>query len=543
MKGTFRQSMAWLHTWCGLWLGWLLFAIFLTGTLAVFHDATTRWMQPERLVAPAMGEPEPALAHAQRYLAQHAPDAALWQIELPGAEDAALHLHWPGQEREVRLDPVTGGVLPPARDTEGGHHFVHFHYELHAGMAGVWIVSFAAMAMLAGLVSGIVTHRRFFKDFFTFRPGKGQRSWLDAHNALGVMTLPFLFVITYSGLVIWWPETMPAGVRTHYAGSESSLFEDLGRPGWMAGRARQDSLRLPSAALAPLGAVAADARDRMAAEGAGNIESVLVTNPGRKNSRIVVKAPYRFDGLTFAARREYRYDGVSGAWQSTRAEDEFVGESAASAPSPLIAASLIRTLHLARFGGDLVKWLYFACGLAATAMIGTGLLLFSVKRRTRMGGEFGAASALVYRIIDRLHVAAIPGLAVACVAYLWGNRLLPTGLPERHEWELALFFAIWAIAAIHALATAAPRAWVQQLTVASALCIALPLLNALTTGWFWPRYLLRGAWQEAGVELTVWAFGALLWWAARKAGRSARLAGAARKDGNPRAGASARALS
>ena len=31
MKGTFRQSMAWLHTWCGLWLGWLLFAIFLTG--------------------------------------------------------------------------------------------------------------------------------------------------------------------------------------------------------------------------------------------------------------------------------------------------------------------------------------------------------------------------------------------------------------------------------------------------------------------------------------------------------------------------------
>ncbi len=28
MKGrTFTQSMSWLHTWCGLLLGWVLFAI------------------------------------------------------------------------------------------------------------------------------------------------------------------------------------------------------------------------------------------------------------------------------------------------------------------------------------------------------------------------------------------------------------------------------------------------------------------------------------------------------------------------------------
>lgn len=33
MKEGFRQAMAWLHTWTGLIFGWLLFAIFLTGTL------------------------------------------------------------------------------------------------------------------------------------------------------------------------------------------------------------------------------------------------------------------------------------------------------------------------------------------------------------------------------------------------------------------------------------------------------------------------------------------------------------------------------
>ncbi len=29
-----RQSMSWLHTWASLILGWLLYAIFLTGTLS-----------------------------------------------------------------------------------------------------------------------------------------------------------------------------------------------------------------------------------------------------------------------------------------------------------------------------------------------------------------------------------------------------------------------------------------------------------------------------------------------------------------------------
>ena len=36
MKNSFLQSMAWLHTWAGLLVGWLLFVIFVGGTLAWF---------------------------------------------------------------------------------------------------------------------------------------------------------------------------------------------------------------------------------------------------------------------------------------------------------------------------------------------------------------------------------------------------------------------------------------------------------------------------------------------------------------------------
>ena len=42
-----RQAMSWLHTWSGLILGWLLFAIFLTGTLSFFRNEFNLWMHPE----------------------------------------------------------------------------------------------------------------------------------------------------------------------------------------------------------------------------------------------------------------------------------------------------------------------------------------------------------------------------------------------------------------------------------------------------------------------------------------------------------------
>ena len=47
MKEGLRQSMSWLHTWSGLLVGWLLFAIFLTGTTAYYRDEISLWMRPE----------------------------------------------------------------------------------------------------------------------------------------------------------------------------------------------------------------------------------------------------------------------------------------------------------------------------------------------------------------------------------------------------------------------------------------------------------------------------------------------------------------
>ncbi len=46
METGFRASMNWLHTWAGVVLGGLLFAIFWMGTLSVFDREIDRWMAP-----------------------------------------------------------------------------------------------------------------------------------------------------------------------------------------------------------------------------------------------------------------------------------------------------------------------------------------------------------------------------------------------------------------------------------------------------------------------------------------------------------------
>ena len=185
MKEGFRQAMAWLHTWAGLIFGWLLFAIFLTGTLAYFKGEITHWMQPE-VPAHAVDDAR-SVAVAQSYLEQHAPTAARWFIGLPNSRDPGLSVMWqdkvdPGRRGnfiEKMLDPVSGEQLQ-ARETMGGEFFYRFHFQLQMPHPwGRWLSTIAAMVMFVALITGIITHKKIFKDFFTFRPRKGQRSFIE----------------------------------------------------------------------------------------------------------------------------------------------------------------------------------------------------------------------------------------------------------------------------------------------------------------------------------------------------------------------------
>jgi len=498
-----RQAMSWLHTWAGLVLGWVLFAMFLTGTLAFFRPEITHWMQPE---TPARQAPMPAAQAAdlaQRYLARHAPDAARWFVDLPTPREPELGLLYqvpkpaPGQRgfKRVKLDPATGQEVH-ARQTRGGDFLYRFHFELEMGFPwGRWLASIAGMFMLVAIISGIITHKKIFKDFFTFRPAKGgQRAWMDGHNVLSVLGLPFHLMITFSGLVIFMAMLLPAGISAAYDNPRAFTND-------MFPTFAQTKAGPQAAPLLPLGRFVAEAQAQWQGGHAGRI---VVSHPGKAGAVVSV-------GREASERVSYgrlapslQFDGVSGALLARHDADS----------AAMVTAGTVIGLHLGLFAEPLLRWLYFAVSLAGTAMVGTGLALWVAKRRQKAGAA--AQQAFSLRLVDALNAGSIAGLCVALAVYFWANRLLPAELDGRSAWETRAFFIAWGLAFLYAFARRA-RMWPDLLALAAGLSLMLPVLNAATTARHLGVSLPAGDWVMAGFDLAALASGGLLAWMAHKA--------------------------
>lgn len=490
-----RQSMSSLHTWVALLLGWVLYAMFLTGTVSYFREEISQWMRPE--LAHQVQAPDLAVA-AQRVadeLKAMVPDSPQWSLLLPDARGNSVYAFWrtksgpDGRFMDGRFDPATGKAIN-ARDTLGGDFFYRFHFQFYY-LPIVWgrlLAGVAAMFMLVAIISGIITHKKIFIDFFTFRRGKGQRSWLDAHNALSVFGLPFHLMITYTGLVTLMALYMPWGqqLAIHTPAEQQQLNTQLSaflQPGKTTGQEH---------ALASIEDMVRQAQARW---GRDNIATVTVTNPNDTASRVSIARGE--EGRVSISPQYLLFEGSSG--KLLEAHDH-VGPAAET-------RGVLYALHLGRFSDTATRWLYFLVSLAGTAMVGTGLVLWTVKRRQKLPDPDRPYFGLW--LVEKLNVASIAGLSIAMAAYLWGNRLLPTGLPARESNEILVFFVVWAAALMHALLRPAKAAWVEQLWTATALLALLPVLNALTTSRPLWRSLANGDWVFAGMDLMCWALAVL----------------------------------
>ncbi|MVW77793.1 PepSY-associated TM helix domain-containing protein [Bordetella sp. 02P26C-1] len=502
----FRQAMAWLHTWAGLIMGWILFAMFLTGTLAFFRPEMTTWMRPELPAQHRVVAADHAADMAQRYLAQHAPDATRWYIDLPSARAPYLSVLYqvpkpaPGTRgfKRVTLDPQTGQEVT-ARETRGGDFLYRFHFELEIGPPwGRWLASIAGMFMLIAILSGIVTHKKIFKDFFTFRPAKGgQRAWMDGHNALSVLGLPFHLMITFSGLLIFVAMLLPAGINAAY--DYPRQYSEERFPGLAPQKAAPGE-----APLLPLGKFVTAAQSLWQGGIAG---AVIVANPSKPNAIVSVQRSSE-EKVSYARNPpSVQFDGVTG---------KLLKHHEDNGPA-VTAADTVIGLHLGFFAQPVLRWLYFIVSLAGTAMVGTGLVLWVVKRRQKSGAA--KSQQLSLRLVDGLNAGSIAGFCLAIVVYFCANRLLPVDLPGRALWETRAFFMVWGLSYLYAFVFPR-RQWRDLWALAAVGALALPALNAMTTSRHLAASLADGDWVMAGFDLTAWAAAALMGWIAYKAHRA-----------------------
>ncbi len=489
MKNGFRQSMAWLHTWVGLGLGWVVFAIFVMGTVSYFKDEVSQWMQPEtQFAVPApMQSAATALAAMQRI----APDARLWGMSLPNARTPVLNVYWQepaGRYQQAMLNPLTGDPIV-ARASQGGDFFYRFHYQLY-GLPSTWgslIVGAAAMFMLLALISGVITHKKIFKDFFTFRHHKGQRSWLDFHNLAGVVALPFFVMISYTGLAIFFYLYMPFGLMARY-GSEAGKFYDEIQKGTAAVTAAPRAL--PMSDWSPLIALASTRWQ----DGAP-IGSIEVRQP---NTNQAIVTFTRQAGAMLNARfgATQSFNAVTGARLPNQRNHEAVAQT----------GGVIYGLHEAHFARISLRWGLFASGLLGCAMVATGMILWTVKRRRQTLKV--AKVSFGHHLVERLNLTTIVGLPLAIGGYLAANRLLPVDIAGRSDMEVRAFFIVWAGALAYACLRTWQQGWRELIGLTAALYLLIPVLSfVIKPAYALPLSLIHGQTVLAAVDLTLWGFG------------------------------------
>jgi len=499
MKNTLRQSMAWLHTWGGLLAGWLLFVIFVGGTIACFDRELDDWMRPS--LHDIEGKPAPRFDAAMTLLRERAPDAHVWWAHVPAQRERAMEAYWmldDGTQGKLTLDPRDASLVP---GTAGGEFFFELHWNLHAGTIGMYIVGFAGMLMLVAIVSGVITHKRIFKDLVTFRPrAGGQRAWLDGHNLAGVIGLPFHLLIAYTGVIIFATSYVFGGLDTAYKGDLEKFFEEAG------GFSERHETGRPLASLHSIDALVADAERRMGVP----VDWASVEHPG--DSSAVIAFGTDHSRRVAWDMQQVHYDAATGAFLQ-RTTPPTTGYT---------TYAFLGGLHMAQFGGSGLRWLYFLLGAAGCVMLATGMQVW-VRKRAQKVARAGAWSG--YGLVTGLNVAVVAGMPFAVAVMLIANRLLPATLPMRATAEIQAFFAAWILAGLYgAWRDRAGSGWRDLYALTALALAALPIVNLLTTT---DSHLLatitRGAWSLAAVDLVALGCAGMFAWLARRthAGREA----------------------
>lgn len=487
MHKSVRQSMAWLHSWIGLLFGWLLFAIFLTGSVTYYRQEISLWMQPQ--FASMQVNQQTAVETAVSYLQKNAPDAKSWYIGVANQSMPVNKIYWQKADSAYdnkTLDATTGKEFTLSA-TQGGDFFYSFHFQLYGVpyYIGRLITTIAAFIMLITLISGVITHKKILTDFFTLRSFKGQRSYLDFHNVSAVIALPFFLTVTFTGLAIFFYVLLPSGMKKIYPDNPFQYFEEIRTTATMP-----HQTTINKAEMKPIRYFLNTAQQQW---GNSAIENITIQQPNTIQSRITI-TELKDQSIT-RNQAQMTFNATNGT---------FLGSIRNTSAIATLNAG-VYGLHMAKFAQPLLRLGFFFSGILGCAMIASGLLLWSLKRQMQRKSE---SFHLGHYTVNRLNIAAIWGLPCAMLAYLYANRLFEVQI-NSVNYEVYAFFGVWLFSLISGLFTPQRLLWKMQLKVFILGALLLPIVNIyyLTAHSFihsWAQY-----WIFLRVDLMILCFGLL----------------------------------
>ena len=510
-----------VHTWTGILSGMALFIAFYAGSITVFKEPLTRWASPPTVssVVPIADAQElivktldvhPAAAkefriHLQE--AEHLPARMGWQIRTPDADD---HDIFSMRHYVAQLD---GNGLASVQESHPSQ-LAEFIDVLHR-VVGLpvdndpsrWFMGVVAVLYTLALVSGvIVLLPSLVKDFFAVRVGKNlKRMWLDAHNVVGIVSLPFHLVIALTAVVFAFHDEIyfVQNKMLHDSKMTSAFQAPQAAPGTA-------SQRDPAKMLAPAELVA---RVRSLSPGfePSTLQYQHVTGP-----RAVVRV-WGKDATAVMPRARGGFAAIDPYSGKVINSDYLPGKQ--STPSLIISSFF--ALHMAAFGGTPVQWMYFLLGLGGAWLFFSGNLLWIESRRRR--APRGSDGVPIQSLPTRLMASASVGVCLGCVCgislMIVGSKWLHGQVSHLNDWHRILYYGMFFASIGWAFLRGAARAAVHLLWLAAAVSLAIPMTTLLT--WLVPTL---GLWAHTsaatlGVDATAFAGALCFAWMARATSR------------------------
>lgn len=364
MKATTIRRWSAVHTWTSLICTLFLLLLALTGLPLIFHHELEHMLgeAPQLREMPA-DAPHLSLQQLVEAAERHRPGEV---VQYFGFEDdepngvvaitAATAGTEPNSSHTFMLNARSGeAVEMPAAN--GGILMVilRLHVDMFAGLPGKLLLAFMGLLFVVAIISGVVLYAPFMRrlKFAEVRHEKSTRTrWLDLHNLIGIVTLTWALVVGVTGVISACADLLISAWRTEALAAMVAPYRDAP----------------PLTERAPVNQVLT-----IAAQATPGMQPDFIAFPGTRFSSEHHYSVFMKGNTHLTAH----------LWTPVLIDARSLEVTAiGQRPWYMDALSMSQPLHFGDYGGMPMKVLWAVLDVLTIIVLGSGLYLWWVRRRT-----------------------------------------------------------------------------------------------------------------------------------------------------------------
>lgn len=430
------------HKYIGILLAYFGFFLFFSGTLGYYKDEITLFMQPENY---RLNYKSPnALKSGIDYLSKYHANADIWEITLPSETSPFVGVSYKNDKKahqkkknkpRINIDPESGERVK-ARSTYGGNFIGKLHFNLWyiPASKGREIVGYATLLLILTIVTGVIIHKRIFKDFFKYRKNTILR---DTHIVTSVSGFAIFFMLSVSGLYLVEKFMLKEIYQDISSKNQAAMQQDF----YEKAKAKREARRKVKQnkeqnATETVSEIVVKQNQSSYIPTLSDIKNIIDKKlNGRELKNILIKKdavdtayiqlnfdtknPFSENGLSFSAEL---YNIKTGKLVDMMSQKELNTEQK--------IYQFMKIFHTGNFSDEMVKFIFFVFGILGLFMCFGGALLW----------QKNSNSTLTFYLGRFLNGSIFIGLFTGFGMYLLSNQLIKFNTPLRHNLEVNAFF-------------------------------------------------------------------------------------------------------